>query len=264
MKVAHITDCHVDFLKNHELIEFLLSLQESEAEAFVITGDISKGTLVHKHLLWMEKIVQKPIYFVLGNHDFYDSSFAEVNKNIRKLCEESNYLFYLQDREFVKLGDTILIGQNGWYDAGWRTPLTSLVFLWDWLFIEEFHKLSNTQARIALLIEIAASEVRQAERKLLEALKHGDKIMFATHIPPWSEDHYKLGEIANKFWMPYNSSKMMADMLVRVMEKHPNKQLTCTAGHVHLRRKEQITHNILLKVGDGAHGKSKIEEIIDL
>ena len=37
------------------------------------------------HLKQFEKTIQKPIYFVLGNHDLYHSSFVEVKKDITSL-----------------------------------------------------------------------------------------------------------------------------------------------------------------------------------
>ena len=66
----------------------------------------------------IEEIIQKPIYFVLGNHDFYKDSIAKTRQRIAELAAESKHLRYLTAMEVVELSpQTAIIGHDGWADG---------------------------------------------------------------------------------------------------------------------------------------------------
>ena len=55
---------------------------------------------------------------MLGNHDFYFSSFDEVEQKLRKLVKKSKNLNWLTKSGIIALNDsTALIGVEGWGDA---------------------------------------------------------------------------------------------------------------------------------------------------
>ena len=60
-----------------------------------ISGDIGESHDVCHYLRKIEEIIEKPIYFVLGNHDFYRGSIAQVRRMLTGLSEDSKYLNYL-------------------------------------------------------------------------------------------------------------------------------------------------------------------------
>lgn len=60
--------------------EFLRKVSCAEFDAAVITGDISEAVRLPEDLVVLgEACAPRPLYFVLGNHDFFGSSFAEVD-----------------------------------------------------------------------------------------------------------------------------------------------------------------------------------------
>jgi predicted MPP superfamily phosphohydrolase len=68
-----------------------------EADCFAITGDIGEARSIERYLRLLESSLQRPIYFVLGNHDFYHGSIVLVRERVRNLCKTSanvglNYL----------------------------------------------------------------------------------------------------------------------------------------------------------------------------
>ena len=87
MKLAWLTDIHLNFLQSPQRRQFLEKVKEA-ADAVAISGDIGEGTDVAQYLLEMADVVKKPIYFVLGNHDFYRDSVADTRRRIAKLAEE--------------------------------------------------------------------------------------------------------------------------------------------------------------------------------
>jgi hypothetical protein len=73
MRLAWATDIHLNFLDAAARRGFLESLGK-QAGAVAISGDIGESPDIEGHLLEMEEVLQRPIYFVLGNHDFYHGS----------------------------------------------------------------------------------------------------------------------------------------------------------------------------------------------
>ena len=72
-KFGWATDIHLDFLgdDNKRLIEFAEGLVRESPTGLFLTGDLSVTQKLVYHLSAIERVVQRPIYFVLGNHDFY-------------------------------------------------------------------------------------------------------------------------------------------------------------------------------------------------
>ena len=85
-KYGWATDVHLDFVKNDErkLIAFSESLIKDNPTGIFLTGDISIAKQLIYHLSVIEKVVQRPIYFVLGNHDYYGASTEQVRKAMRE------------------------------------------------------------------------------------------------------------------------------------------------------------------------------------
>ena len=94
-KYAWATDCHLDFLKNDNkrLIAFAEGLIQQQPTGIFLTGDISVASQLVYHLSAIERVVQRPIYFVLGNHDCYRRSIAGTRRQIGYVVGEG--LVYL-------------------------------------------------------------------------------------------------------------------------------------------------------------------------
>jgi Icc-related predicted phosphoesterase len=262
MKYLWLTDIHLNFLTKNKLVEFCIDLEKHNADGIFITGDISTGSKLIKHLKYMDKIISCPIYFTIGNHDIYGKYIEELKKELSDLNNTHPKLNYLTSmEEVIEIGDNIgLIGDDGWYDGRFAEPLTNLVFSFDWFFIKDFRDCKDNKTRLRLMRSLADESAKNIIRKLRKAYEKYDTVYLLTHIPPFPQT-YKIG-IENRFWTPYNSSKILVDFLDSVFMDFPDKKLVILAGHVHLRRKEIINKNIELRVGDAMAGFPKIESII--
>ncbi len=59
-----------------------------------------------------------PIYFVLGNHDFYRGSIAGMRASIEELHDRGSHLHYLSRTGVIGLTKTTgLIEADGWGDG---------------------------------------------------------------------------------------------------------------------------------------------------
>lgn len=265
LRYLWLTDTHFNFVSQPKLVEFFLYLQQISPDGIFITGDISTGPHVVQHLQWMAKITSVPIYFVLGNHDYYQSSFQDTEQAIKLLCQRNRTLHYLSSSEPITIADNVaLVGDDGWYDAGWRDPLTPLVFIWDFFFIKDFRALFHNYERMELVRNRARKAANRIAYTLRRAFKSHATVYLLTHFPPWPETIDKWAGLVEKFWMPYNSCKLMSDAISSTMESLPDKKLVVLAGHTHRARTEQVAHNIELRVGMAHHGLCKIEDTIFL
>ncbi len=78
MRLAWIADPHLDFLRGPAAREFCRLIAESRPDAMLVGGDIGQALPLGAYLDLLEDQLRRPIYFVLGNHDFYGSSVARV------------------------------------------------------------------------------------------------------------------------------------------------------------------------------------------
>src|SRR6202034_3532252 len=79
--LAWLTDPHLNFLGHEAIDSFCASLAEQAADAFLITGDIGEAPNVAVYLNILDNHLARPLYFVLGNHDFYRGSIGSVREN---------------------------------------------------------------------------------------------------------------------------------------------------------------------------------------
>src|SRR5262245_54018805 len=95
MRLAWATDVHLNFLSSHELADFARALDASSADAILLTGDIAEAPSLERLLVALGRALKRPIYFVLGNHDFYHGSIAEVRSKAAALSRSSPWLRWL-------------------------------------------------------------------------------------------------------------------------------------------------------------------------
>ena len=137
MKLAWLTDIHLNFVDDIRLQQFFESVRQ-QADAVAVSGDIGESHDICHYLRRIEEIVQKPIYFVLGNHDFYRGSIRPVRRMVACLAEESKYLKYLTAMGVMELTpNTAIVGDDGWCDGRLGDYWGSQEILNDHLLIAE-------------------------------------------------------------------------------------------------------------------------------
>ena len=78
MRAAWTTDIHLNFLKEKRRKVFFREISAQNPDMVFITGDIAEAPTLSFHLQEMAECIQKPLYFVLGNHDYYYGSIEDV------------------------------------------------------------------------------------------------------------------------------------------------------------------------------------------
>ena len=78
MRLAWITDPHFNFLPPFGARAFgQYVAKETGCDAVVLTGDIAESKSLEQASRGFAEGLDKPVYFVLGNHDYYSGSIEE-------------------------------------------------------------------------------------------------------------------------------------------------------------------------------------------
>jgi Icc protein len=264
MKLAWLTDIHLNFLRPPALESFLEMLAGTEADAFVITGDIGEAPDVALHLNAIDNAVQRPVYFVLGNHDFYRGSIAGVRKKVRSLCSFTPNLHWLSDTNAIPLtSEACLVGHDGWSDGRFGAYHSSDVLLNDFALIEEFGGFEeNADERLTKLHALGDEAAEHLRAVLPDALYQFRHVIVATHVPPFREACWHEGQISNDDWLPFFSCKAVGDVLVEAMAANPERKMTVLCGHTHGGGEVQILPNLRVLTGGAKYRQSAVQQTL--
>lgn len=261
-KLIWASDVHLNFLQNDEKLrhDFYEQLKEAEGDNILLTGDIAESHNVVMFVEEMQERTGKPVYFVLGNHDFYGSSVLAVKQSVK-------HLGYLPKNMGVPLSDdTILIGVDGWGDTRYGDYENSRLTMSDWLYIEDLKtEYLKGMAKLKVqLMKLADSDARKLERRVLKAVKSFKKIIIATHVPPLEEVCLNAGRKSTPSGLPFFSSKCLSDAIVPIAKKNPGVDFLWLSGHTHSRARHKPCNNLTSKVAKADYYYPQIEEIINV
>src|SRR5690242_1441897 len=118
MKIIWVTDLHLNFVGRDTVEELCRIIRSQDADAVLITGDIATSSDLCPYLSFLAKYIQRKIYFVLGNHDYYHSSIKSINAQVANVVKENKHLVWLSKSGVIKLTyDTCIIGHEGLADG---------------------------------------------------------------------------------------------------------------------------------------------------
>ena len=217
MRAVWTTDPHLNFLSVEDRQAFFSSITSQHPSVVFLTGDMAEAPSLHFHLQEMAEAIQAPMYFVLGNHDFFYGSIGQVDEALTRWCQSHPTLTYLPQAgvvEFTKT--TALVGQNGWGDGRLGNYQQSPVILSDHVLIKDLKGLSRGELRLKLesLGQAEAAALREVAYKALESYQH---IILLTHVPPFKEACWYQGKPGNNDWLPFFTCKAIGDVLLDMM-----------------------------------------------
>ena len=281
MKLLWCTDIHLDHMVTPAALQpverarvFGEYLKTQDPDAILITGDIAEAPTV-KDLLssFAEGAGETPIAFVLGNHDHYRGSIEQVGKTMRAL--KAPNLIWMDEAQPIDLGSGIsLVGQYAWYDGRLGDPMGSQVLLYDFSSVRELRSefkqyqwvyeadRGGRYRLLAKLRRLANEAAASARAKLLQALATHDKVIFLTHVAPYAGASWHMGKISDREWLPWFSCKTMGDMLEKVADAHPTKQILVLCGHNHSEGTYQHRPNLRVLTGIAEYGYPAVAGVL--
>lgn len=236
------TDLHLNYFDDKFITDFGKQISKLyKADSLIISGDISLGNKLESNLKTLSDAVQMPIYYVLGNHDYWHSSFEEID-NLTKELDNNNIICL--DNNIIELDNVIISGFTGWYDCKFG-EINPNVRMNDW------NRISNFKDKDPYIL---------SEKRSNSYLNFKDKIIpsknqiIVTHFPPFKE-LIKNKENAIPFYGSEGAGKMLLDI------KDNFEKVICLSGHTHNRAAYSID-NIDCYVGEACRGKPNVCGII--
>ncbi len=266
MKMAWLTDIHLNFIAFESRLKFYETILATNCDVLVITGDIAEAPSLVNLLGEMSDHLNKNIYFIVGNHDYYQGSVDEVRNELIKLCESNKSLYWLPASGLQHIeNNTILLGQDGWADGRLGNYQDSHVRLNDSRMIADLfqEKLLGRQQLLQKMQELADYDALALRNDLNEAVvQRPQKIIVLTHIPPFKEACRHMGQISDEYYLPYFSSKVMGEVLLTFAQNNPEIEFEVLCGHTHSVAFYHPNSNLTVKAGSAEYYYPTIQEII--
>jgi len=264
VRLAWLTDIHLDFVTPAEVAALAQTIAAAEADGVVVTGDIATGTTVVAQLEALAAPLACPVWFVLGNHDCYGASIASVRAEARALTQRHPHLRWLPAAGVIRLdADTALVGHDGWGDGRLGDLAGTRVFLSDFVYVAELAGLPQPAWApvLAALGDEAAAALAPA---VAEALTWARHVVVATHVPPFREACWHDGAISDDDWLPFFTCAAVGEVLRAAMSAHPDARMTVLCGHTHGAGVVDVLPNLRVITGGADYGAPALQELLAL
>lgn len=259
-----ITDPHLNHLRDGKmLLDFVKRLDARKSDGLLITGDIAESQSLFEFLGLLSGAYRRPIYFVLGNHDYYGAWMKDTKALVKDVCQAvpAGILNWMPDTDVLMINRrTAIVGHDGWYDGQEGKP--GLRFS-----LEDFYAPRGVTDLIRALSfgshylfdklwelgSAAAKHIRSAVTKAHNRGAH--RVLILTHVPPFLEASYFRGKPSEARAAPFFVNKVLGDTLLDLAKEFPELKLEVYAGHTHSKREYQVQPNLVVHVGSARYGK---------
>ena len=264
MRIAWITDPHLNHCSLPSWERLLEETVSSQCDAVLLTGDISEGDDVVFQLERLAGAIQKPIFFVLGNHDYYQSSISQTRRAVSDAADKHPLLHYLRDESLISFSPSVaLVGEDGWGDGVEGDYEGSIVSLNDFRLIDDFRNASPTDWKETLRT-LGREAAQRITVKLSAACATHSSILIATHVPPFRESCWYEGHTTDDNWAPFFVCGQLGRALRAVAQENPLVKFHVVCGHTHHGGVAQLLPNLTVVTGPAVYGHPKVTDVIIL
>ncbi len=264
MRLAWLTDIHLDFLSATDISRFGAEVARHRPDGVVITGDISVAGTLGPDLVALAASWRVPCWFVAGNHDYYGSDIATVRRALGQLPEHAPQLRWLPAVGVVSLSPTTaLVGVDGWGDGRLGDPEGTGIVLNDHLKIADLSRPSRAEL-LAEVRRIGDAEAKTLRDLLGEALAPHEQVIVATHVPPFREASTHEGAISGDDWLPWMTCHAVGEALRELAAANPSRNIIVLAGHTHDACRVSIQPNLEVRTGQAEYGAPTVQDVLEL
>ncbi len=265
MKVAWLTDVHLEWLNQKSRRTFFEAIAEERPECILVGGDICNPEYLEPWLLKLQKKVPVPIYFVLGNHDYYGASLCEVRELAKSITKAHDEIWWLPSTGVVPFTDDVgLVGHGCWGDGCAGSFFDSPLSLNDFRYIKELTGLGKHE-QLEQVRQLGAEAADYLSEYVEEAATRFGKVIVLTHVPPFPDACLYMGKPSEE-GLPFFCSKTAGDALKAVAANNPETQFLVLSGHTHDAADVQVAENLRSIVADAEYGRPtfRIIELLDM
>lgn len=255
-------DIHLDHADETEQDRFIASFSSSRGETILLCGDISTSRRLVADLERIADAAQRPVRFVLGNHDHYGGSIAALRDAIGVLAERRSDIQWLPPAGVITVDDvTALIGVDGWADGRHGNTLTTPLRLNDDKLIAELASQPDRSHRLVAKRALADADAERLGTLIDRAAEAARTIVVATHISPFVEALPTRGHLATPDWWPLLVCGATGTVLRDAATRLPDHRFLVLAGHSHVASDVQITDNLQIITAAARYGAPVMREI---
>ncbi len=263
MTLAWISDPHLDRAAPDAVHGFLDALRRSPGNPVILTGDLSNATRLVADLERLADAADRPVWFVLGNHDHYGAGVGTVRDAVLALGERDPRIGWLPPAGVVDLGaGRLLVGVDGWADGRHGDPLHTPLVLNDDRLIAELAGQPSRATRLAVKRILADADAARLGVLLDRAAeRHPAEIVVATHVPPFVAAIRPGSREAHPDWHPLLVCGATGLVLERAAARHPAIRIRVLAGHTHRGHEATIAPNLTVTVAAARYGAPRVAEL---
>lgn len=213
MKIQIISDLHLEF--------GISDLSFNSADVIVLAGDVNLGV---KGIEWIKKTIpNKPVIYILGNHEYYKGAYPKTLNKIVETAQNSN--ISVLENTFVDIEGIRFHGATLWTDFSlFGSPMTYGSFCQTQM---SDYKLIRRDPSYSKLRSIDTYKIHQISKNWLkESLENskGMKNIVVTHHAP------SLQSVPQQFKNDPVTSAYASDLEDFIEEHQP---LYWIHGHIH-------------------------------
>lgn len=263
--ILWLTDLHLDRAKPEHKAALYEEIQRSVADTLLITGDISTAKNLPLHLRELAAAASwRQVFFVLGNHDFHGSSFAQVESCVAGVCGSHVNLRQLGQGEILRLNDeTALVGHRGWADGRMGWGARTLARNPDFAAIDDFRGLDR-KAAFKLLGRLGSESALYLRSVMPYALTCYKHVIVATHVPPMTSAALYDGKPCDWLRQPFYCNIATGALLLAISKSFARKTITVLCGHTHSAARVQATPNLEIRVGGAKPGHPRSQGVFEV
>jgi len=262
MNIGWLSDIHLNFLDALGRERFIEGLSAKPVDAWLVSGDVGEAPSVVGYLSELAFGVTTPVYFVLGNHDFYGGSLRSVLAQVHSLYRSSDRLFWLtrSGPQFLAPGLSV-VGDDGWADGLLGNPFETPVELNDFRLIEELTGLSRSEL-VKRLNRLGEDSAARLGPKLHEAAAQCEKVVVVTHVPPFEGAAWHEGRTSSPDWLPWFSADAVGRTILEVADRHRDTNFLVLCGHTHSPGQYSPIPNVVVHTAGASYGHPTVQGVI--
>ncbi len=264
MQVAWLTDIHFDRVKEAHIIDdFLDHVAEKEPDAILISGDIGEADSTQDYLRAIDARLKRPVYFVLGNHDYYYGEIAAVRAGMARFSANERFLNWLPCEGVVELEPGVaLVGHSGWADGRYGNYARSEVMIGDYKRIVDLKDRTPAE-RLPTLNSLGDEAATYLAHVLPQALARYQHVIVLTHVPPFQQacGHNRTPD-PESVYSPHFACKATGDVLLQMADAYPHREIAVLCGHMHGGGSATMRPNLHVTTGTAKYGAPTLQQML--
>lgn len=136
MRIRPVSDLHFEFQRDHGA-SLIKEIVTEPFDVLVVAGDLCSVKGLYAALRTVCEATEKPVVFVMGNHEAYGGSWQRAYDEARRAAATFNNLHFLEN-ESVELGGERFLGTTLWFPhSGDPDPMDN--FMGDFRYIRDIY-----------------------------------------------------------------------------------------------------------------------------